>query len=236
MNFDWRRWKTWDFVVMAVFVLTIIGVSLTWWSYDTGGGLGSAEDMMGAALEEMGMSLEDVEALGLDMDQLLEEYAAEASADVGWDTGVDGWKFNSLVFVFLFSLIGLLWVVLKAFFPINRPLPNWYREGLGIMILGGLMTFISFLRLVVPPEGGHSMWNPGAGAFITLIVSVVMLVAGFLMWKDKSGVYGSSTLPKIPITTHTSGQQPPAGTAFCVNCGAPLVPGEPACRNCGKPV
>jgi hypothetical protein len=204
MDFDWKRWKTWDFGVGILFVLTIIGVSLTWWKAAGAGDLGDL----------------DVGGIFGGLSDWL---------------SISGWSFGSVVFLFICALVALLLVLLKAFLPANRALPGWYREGLGVMVLGGIMTLIAFLRLAVAPGGGHSAWDPGAGGFITLIASVLMLAAGFLMWRDKTGDYGSSTLPKIPVTTKSSAPGPGAG-AFCVGCGAPLAPGATQCGNCGKPV
>jgi hypothetical protein len=223
MNFDWKRWKILDYVVFALFILTIVGVSLTYWKADMG-------DAVSQGLEQAGMTAEELAAAGIDVSAL----AAAAAAASGVDTGASGWKFDSVVFLFVVSLFAALLAAAKAFFPVNKPLANWYREGLGIMGLGGIMTLIAFLRIVVPPDGGHKVWDPGAGAYITLIVSLVMLGVGYLMWRDKTGAYGSSTMPKIPVTTRTSSAPGGAGR-FCSNCGAPLQPSDTQCGNCGKP-
>jgi hypothetical protein len=232
MNFDWKRWKIWDYVVLGLFVLIIIGVSLTWWKVDVGG---AATSLGGVSASD----LQDAQDLGIDIGSL----AQQAAAAVGAFLTAKGWDFGSVVFCFILSLLAFLVVVVKPLFPINKDLPKWYMEALATMVFGGLITFITFLRLAVAPEGGHSVWNPGAGGFITLIAGLVMLAAGYMMWRDKTGAYGKSVLPKI--TTHgaapPAGYQPPPGAppgagAFCSNCGAPLAPGDTVCKNCGKPV
>jgi hypothetical protein len=196
MSYDWRRWKTWDYVVLVLFVLTIIGVSLTWWSLDMGGAASSA-------MEAAGISQEAIDATGIDLSALVAEAVPEYSVSAH---GVD---FDSVVFCLVLAILAALVVLAKPLFPVDKELPKWYMEALVIMVFGAIITFITFLRLAVAPEGGHSAWNPGAGGFITLIAGLVMLGAGYMMWKNKTGDYGKSVLPKITTGSNTT---PPAGT------------------------
>ena len=199
MNYDWKRWKVWDYVVLVLFVLTVIGVSLTWWKLDMG-------DAASAAMEGAGISQEAIDAAGVDLNAI-----AQAALATVPDIGAKGVDFDSVVFCLVLAILAALVVLAKPLFPVAKELPKWYMEALAIMVFGAIITFISFLRLAVAPEGGHSAWDPGAGGFVTLIAGLLMLGAGYMMWKDKTGDYGKSALPKI--TTNTGAYNPPSGGA-----------------------
>lgn len=176
MNFDWKNYKTWDFAVMGLFVLWIIGLSVSWWKV-------SVPDELGGFLG-LGGTL--------------------ASAN-GWDSGL-------LVFGFILTLAALLVVLLKAVLPRDGGYPKWYMEGLGVIALSILPLLFAIIRLADSPGGGgfgNDILSRGAGGFITLIAAILMLVAGILMFLDKSGDYGASKMPKMTASSGTSA--PPSG-------------------------
>ena len=203
MNFDIKRWKMLDYVVLGLFVLMIIGVSLTWWKTDVSGGISSGIEAAGVTAEDMALA----EAAGIDVEGLIEEATAAAAM---YEVKAQGWDFDSIVFCWVLSLFAALVALAKPLFPVGKPLPKWYMQALATMAFGGIITFITFLRLVVAPEGGHDFWNPGAGGFITLIAGLIMLGVGYLMWRDKTGDYGFSKLPKI-ATNSGAASPPPSG-------------------------
>lgn len=53
MDFDWKRYKLWDFVVTGLFILMIIGLSLAWWTV-------SVPDELGGLLGGLGGDLGSV--------------------------------------------------------------------------------------------------------------------------------------------------------------------------------
>jgi hypothetical protein len=185
MNFDWKRWKVLDYVVLVACVLAFVGVGLTWWNTDTGFWTSRwTETLEGAGFDA-------------NSNQLEEMFTGIAFHDKGVD-------FNSIVFCLVLVILAFLVVAAKPFFPAGKALSKWYMEALAIMVFGGVVTLITILRLAIAPERGHSAWNPGAGGFVTLIAGLVMLGAGYMMWRDKTGAYGKSVLlPKRrKITTN----------------------------------
>jgi hypothetical protein len=192
MNFDWKRYRTWDWGVLGVFVLTIIGVSIPWWKYkvaDIIGGLGGdLGDIVGGAVA-----------------------ASVGSTNVsGWSAGVVGTGKATFALV----LIALVLVVgVKALFRAGVPTPSWYKESWVIMGLGGLLTILGIVGCAVAPIGGFTVWSWRPGSLITLIAALALLAMGYFMYKDKTGAYdgqGKFQLPNVGGGTPPAGN-PPAG-------------------------
>ena len=126
MNFDIKRWKILDYVVLGLFVLMIISVSLTWWKTDVSGGISSGIEAAGVTDEDLALA----EAAGVDLSGMIAEAAAAASM---YEVKAQGWDFDSIVFCWVLSLLVALVVVAKPFFPIGQPLPKWFMQALVTM-------------------------------------------------------------------------------------------------------
>jgi hypothetical protein len=190
---DFSRFKNYDYGVMGLFILTIIGVSLSWYS--------------------VSLSFEG-ESFG--------------------GAGASGWEFSLGVLSFIVALAALVWVGIKAFFPSRAGIPGWYREGIVLMALGGLMTLFGLIRIIDKPGGDDFFGvdvNYGAGIFITFVAGLLIIGCGYLANSDKSLALPQAA--RAPMAgPGVAG--PGGGAGFCQNCGAPLDAGSKFCRACGK--
>lgn len=252
MTFDWKRWKILDFVVMGAFVLTIVGVSLTWWK---------AADWDQSGYEEAVGGLDDLGGLGTgDLLGGLQGTLGDALNTAKDFAFEHGWESGLGVTAFIFALLAFVWVAIKSLMPAGAALPNWYKEGVGLMGLGGLATLMAFIGLFVVPKfmgvsTPREAWSWRPGSLITLFGALAIVGCGFLMFRDKSGDYAGPGKFKVPEGLMklvqgdqetqgggaAGGGQTNAATAapaakFCVDCGTPVQPGADACENCGKTV
>lgn len=99
---------------------------------------------------------------------------------------------------FVLMLIALLPVVAKALIPGGEETPSWYRESWVLLGFGGLTKLLGVLGCLIPPQGGYGYWAWGPGSFITLIASLALFGAGYLMLKDKTGDYDGQGRFKLP--------------------------------------
>jgi hypothetical protein len=192
---DFSRFKKYDYGVMGLFVLTIIGVSLSWYS--------------------IALSFE-----GENLDGL----------------GTSGWELSLGVLCFVVALAGLVWVGIKAFFTSRAGIPGWYKEGIVLMALGGLMTLFALIRIIDKPGGAGFFGvevNYEAGLFVTFVAGLLLAGCGYLAHRDKS----LASSQAVPAPMAGPGMAGPSGGAagFCQDCGAPLDAGAKFCRACGKP-
>lgn len=193
---SFSRFKVYDWGVIALFVLIIIGVSLSWYSIS----LSIGDEDLGSA-------------------------------------GISGWDLSLGVMSFIFALLALVWVGLKAVIAPRGPYPYWYLEGIVLIVIGFLIAVFALIRILDRP-GGDEFYGIGiglgAGVFITLIAGVLMAVCGYLAHTDgtmaSAGPAGGS--PSDPTDTPAHGK----GVRFCKNCGARVDGTSRYCRSCGKPL
>jgi hypothetical protein len=89
----------------------------------------------------------------------------------GWHTGTLG----KLVF-----FIGLATLILEALREAGIELPAAVPESLVLIALGSLSTIFVLIRLISIPDTFFGIAGRGIGIFISLIASVLLIVAGLL--------------------------------------------------------
>jgi hypothetical protein len=89
----------------------------------------------------------------------------------GWHTGALG----KLVF-----FIGLATLILEALREAGIELPSAVPESLVLIALGSLSTMFVLIRLISIPDTFFGIAGRGIGIFISLIASVLLIVAGLL--------------------------------------------------------
>ncbi len=134
-------------------------------------------------------------------------------------TNVLGWDLDAGVAAFVFALIVALWVFAKVFFAMDKPLPKWYMEAGPVLVIGGVLTLIGIIGTLDAPYGGYDVWAWRPGGLITLVAGVGVLFCGYMMFKDTSGDYGTTTVPKVNINTGST--KPPANTPPEAPSGTP---------------
>jgi hypothetical protein len=187
------RLKNYDYGVMGLFVLTLIGVSLSWYTVSV--------------------------SLG--------------GQSVG--AGDSGWHYALGVLSFVAALAALIVVCLKVAIAPGGALPGWYKEGIFLMALGGLVALFAFIGFFDKPGGvGVDIGvlglhiGYGAGIFLTLVAGLLVAGCGFLALGDRSAA--SAGAAQAPIAG------PGGGAAqFCQGCGTRLEPGSRFCKSCGRP-
>jgi len=92
-------------------------------------------------------------------------------AVIGWHTGALG----KLVF-----FIGLAVLVLVALREAGIELPASVPESLVVVALGALSTVFVLIRLIVVPDEFFGTRGRGIGIFISLLASLLVIVAGLL--------------------------------------------------------
>ncbi len=89
----------------------------------------------------------------------------------GWHTGALG----KLVF-----FIGLATLILEALREAGIELPSAVPESLVLIALGSLSTIFVLIRLISIPDTFFGTAGRGIGIYISLIASVLLIVAGLL--------------------------------------------------------
>jgi len=89
----------------------------------------------------------------------------------GWHTGALG----KLVF-----FIGLATLILEALREAGIDLPATVPESLVLIALGSLSTIFVLIRLISVPDTFYGTAGRGIGIFISLIASVLLIIAGLL--------------------------------------------------------
>ena len=190
MNINLARLKKWDWGVVVAFVVTIVGVSIPWWK-------DKVTDVLGGFMDEAG--------------ELGEVIGGAVAADVA-SVKVFGWDMDAGVAAFVFCLFAVLWVFSKVLLPADKPIPKWYMEAWGVLVLGGVVALCGFIGLFQAPYGGFDLWSWLPGSLITFIAGLGVVFCGYMMLKDKSGDYGESPMPKVTTTgSGTPPGAPPAG-------------------------
>src|SRR3989442_7994633 len=92
-------------------------------------------------------------------------------AVIGWHTGALG----KLVF-----FIGLAVLAIVALREAGIELPASVPESLVIIALGSLSTIFVLIRLISIPDTFYGWHSRGIGIFISLIASLLVIVAGLL--------------------------------------------------------
>jgi hypothetical protein len=218
MNFDWKRYKTWDWAVLGAFVVAIIGISIPWWHAKVGDGLGGA---LGGSIAGISFNLS------------------------GWSAGVVGTG-KATFALMLIALV--LVVLPKALFRGAVPSwykESWVMMGLGGLLtilgivgcakppLGGFSTWgwrpgslITLIAALGLGAIGYFMYMDKTGAY------------------DGAGKFELPANVANMMSQQGGQQAPPAGGAtppaeggkFCVGCGKPLDKGAAFCKDCGKQV
>jgi len=190
------RFKAYDWGVVALFVLIIIGVSLSWYTIS----LSVAEENLGSM-------------------------------------GFSGWDFSLGVMSFVFALIALGWVGLKAVIAPRGPYPFWYLEGVVLMVIGFLIAVFALIRILDKP-GGNEFYGigigRGAGVFITLIAGVLIAGCGYLAHTDETMAF--EDVPDERSDYPIYGPADSKGIRHCKNCGERVEGTSRYCRSCGKPL
>jgi hypothetical protein len=89
----------------------------------------------------------------------------------GWHTGTLG----KLVF-----FIGLATLILEALREAGIELPATVPESLILIALGSLSTIFVLIRIISIPDTFYGTAGRGIGIFISLVASVLLIVAGLL--------------------------------------------------------
>jgi hypothetical protein len=114
-----------------------------------------------------------------------------------WDRGPDsafpsaysGWRYYYGVLAFIAALAALVTVCAKALLSPGERLANWHAHGVLLMVLAVFVVAFSLVHLVQDPgewdiPGGH----PGVGCYVTLAAGLLMIVSGYLSYRDRSPV------------------------------------------------
>lgn len=164
-------------------------------------------------------------------------YALTAEVlDQTFSEGLSGWHYALGVFAFVFALLALVVVLVKLLLAPAAALPSWYKEGVFLIGLGGLIALFALIAIIdLPLEWEFLGGGRSAGVFITLVAGVILVVCGAMAYLSQPLVSRRDGRATAPAAAQHPAASAGRAASYCQGCGAPLDAQSKFCRNCGRP-